>query len=168
MWLFLKRHHPSFNMTTTLCVVLNRPTESAQLIETGWPPLHPMTADVKTRTRMTPLSRWYHAPAVLSCTTLCRSAWLNTRTGVCARATSRLSKTAWWISKLHKNNSWWSSISSSQPPASLHPAELTRPSEKTAWLNYCSENKSMIKSSPGLLSVFVVVTRVWKCVTVHT
>lgn len=86
-------------LLTSSCVTLCRPTKSAPCIETGWRPLHPMTAAVKTMTRMTLLSGWYPALAVLSYTMQCRSAWLNTRTGECARARSRLSKTAWWTSK---------------------------------------------------------------------
>lgn len=89
--------------------------------EIGWRPPHPMTAAVKMRKRMTLLIGWYLAPGVLSYITLCRSAWLSTRTGERARARSRLSKTAWWISKLHGKNSCGGS---SKPPFSLHPAEI--------------------------------------------
>lgn len=89
--------------------------------ELGWRPPHPMTAAVKMRRRMTLLIGWYLAPDVLSYITLCRSAWLSTRTGECARARCRLSKTAWWISKMHGKNSWGGS---SKPPSSLRPAEI--------------------------------------------
>lgn len=86
-----------------------------------WRPRRPMTAAVKTMTRMTLLIGWYPAPAVPSFTMLCRSAWPNTRTGECARARSRLSKTAWWISKTHGTTSWGGST---QRPFNPHPAEL--------------------------------------------
>lgn len=87
---------------------------------TGWRPLHRMTAAGKMM-KMTLLNRWYPALAVPSYIMLCKSAWLNTRTGEPARTRFRVSKTAWWIPEMPGNNSYWNS---SQHPQSLHPAEL--------------------------------------------
>lgn len=126
----------------TSCVVLSRSTESAPCIETEWRPLHPTTAAVRTMMRTTPLNGWYPALAVPSYTMPCRSVWLNTRTGVCARNRSRLSKTAWWTSKSPGKNSWWSSTS--QPPLRLRPAELNAHTHThTGWgvLRTCSRWK---------------------------
>lgn len=108
-------------LCVTLCVVLCGPTRSAQRVDRGWPPRHPTTAAVKTRTRTTPWIRWYLARAARSCITPYRSAWLNTRTGECASARCRLSKTAWWASKTHGRNSWGGSR---RTPLSLHRADL--------------------------------------------
>lgn len=106
-----------FSLLITVCILVSSVTESASCIHTGW--RHLMTAAGKM-TRMTLLNRWYRALAALSFTTPSRNAWLNIRTGERVKAKFRRSKTAWWISKRPRKNSWGSS---SCPPPSLRPAE---------------------------------------------